>query len=588
VRTRTSIARTLAISLALVALIPFLPLAMLAWRSYAADVALLEQEIRAANRQIALLAASFLAGVDRQVRDDVLLALTGHVRWPSDPLPPPIAGVRWEALDNGGLVTASEVSPERVGRPAGYARLASETLGGPRPQFAPVESAISGYAATCALLERVAPDRRLAAILDPDALRRQLAAIAPGLDRHVYAADRSGHLLFYSDPRIAAQRDDLGANPPVRLLAGGSAGEVRYRSVVSGKERLGYVQPVAGTEWGVIVSADIASSVLAVRDRYLMVAMSIGFAVAAALAILIWSSRRLIRPLVGIREALRRERAIGSGPLQIAVPEPAIAEYCDLADALNDLSRRLAAAEAELVRATKASLTGQLASGIAHEIGTPLNVISGSAQYALRKLAEGDPCRPTLQVVVRQTERISAMVQRFLDFARTPGASLGPVDLAAVARAVIDLVPEINRDVEATLRHDEATPKVLGDPKLLEHALMNLVLNACQAMPAGGSLTLEVAPALERDKDGRELASVRCRVLDTGSGIAPEHLARVFEPFFSTKPPGKGTGLGLAIVDRIVAQHGGRIEVASEPGHGSVFTIWLRPATPVRAAGESG
>jgi signal transduction histidine kinase len=578
-RTRTSIAYILAISLALVTLVPFLPLAVLTWRAYQAEVVLLEQEIRATNRQTALLAAGSLESIVQQVRDDILIAVTGRVHWSSDPLPPPVAGVCWEALDRDGVVIASEITAGRVGRPAGYLDASRRTIGGTRPEFSPVGRHIPGSPATCVLVEQVDPDRILAAVIDPEALRRRLAAIAPGLDRHVYAADRSGRLLFYSDPKITQRGEDLSANPPVALFAGGGAGEIRFRSIVSGKERLGYVQPVGGTDWGVIVSADIASSVLAVRDRYLTLALSIVFALAAALGILMWSSRRLTRPLAEIRQALQRERAAHAGPLRLEMPEPNIAEYRDLVDTLNDLSRRLAATEAELVQAAKASVTGQLASGIAHEIGTPLNVISGSAQLALRKLAEDDPCRQTLQMVVRQTERISSMVQRFLEFSRTPGASLGPVDVADVARQVIELIPEINRKVDARLRFDPATPMALGDPKLLEHALMNLILNACQAMPDGGTLTIEVEPAEPaRAEDGRREPWVRCRVSDTGCGIAPEHLGRVFEPFFTTKAIGQGTGLGLAIVDRIVRQHGGRIEAASSPGRGAVFTLWLRAA----------
>ncbi len=578
-RRRTSIGRLLAFSLILVTLVPFLPLAILTYRAYRADVALLEQEIRATNRQTALLAASLLDGIVRQVRDDLLIAITGRVHWTSDPFPPPVAGVRWEALDRNGVVVASELSTERIGRPAGYERLTPPTIGGGRPEFSAVGRVVPGFPPTCVLVQQVDTDRLLAAVLDPEGLRRHLATLAPGLDRHIYAADRNGRLLFYSDAMVTERGEDLSANPPVRLFVGGGAGEIRFRSIVSRKERLGFVQPVGGTTWGVVVSADIATSVLAVRDRYAMLALSIGFAIAAALGILMWSSRRLTRPLAEIRVELRRWREGSAGPRRIAVPEPRIAEYRDLVDALNDLSRRLAATEAELVQAAKASLTGQLASGIAHEIGTPLNVISGSAQYTLRKLGDDDPCKATLQVVVRQTERISTMVQRFLEFSRTPEARLASVDVAEVARQVVAMVPEINRNVATTLAVDPRTPPVLGDPKLLEHALMNLILNGCQAMPGGGALAITIGVAAP-SRTGVDTTRpwIRVCVADTGCGIAAEHLGRVFEPFFTTKPLGEGTGLGLAIVDRIAERHGGWIEATSTPGAGSVFMLWLRPA----------
>ena len=514
------------------------------------------------------------------------MAITGRVHWTSDPFPPSLAGVRWEVLDGDGIVVASELSPERTGRPAGYENLEPPTIGGGRPAFAAVDRLTPGFPPTSVLVERVAPDRILAAVLDPEGLRRQVATLAPGLDRHVYAADRSGRLLFYSDPQVTRHGENLGANPPVGLFVAGGAGELRFRSIVSGKERLGFVQPVAGTGWGVIVSADIASSVLAVRDRYLTLALSIAFAATTALGILMWSSRRLTRPLAGIRAALRHWRTGGPGPITIAETAPRIAEYHDLVDALNDLSRRLAAAEAELVQAAKASLTGQIAAGIAHEIGTPLNVISGNAQYVLRKLADDDPRRDLLHGVVRQAERISSMVKRFLEFARSPEVHLGAVDLLETAAQAVELVPGINPRVEVRIEGEPETPLVQGDPKLLEHMLMNLIVNACQAMPEGGTLAVRVGRSRRTDPAGGPgPAWVRCSVADTGVGIAPEHLARLFDPFFTTKPIGQGTGLGLAIVDRIVRQHGGEIEVESAPGSGSVFTVSLRPAD-VSAPGD--
>ena len=417
----------------------------------------------------------------------------------------------------------------------------------------------------------------------PGALHRTLASWSRHtLDRHVYLVDGAGRLVFYSDIALSERGDDLTSNPPIGRHLAAQYGALRFSSIVSGKERLGFVAPMASTGWALVVSADIGSRLLGLRQRSMTLALAIAFALASAAAIHLWTSRRLTRPLAVIREALRRKQVPPPTPNVLAVPASGVTEYDDLVAAFNELSRRLAAAEAELVQAAKSALTGQLASGIAHEIGTPLNVISGNAQYVLRKLDDGDPRRDMLRGIVRQAERISAMVKRFLEFARSPEVRLGAVDLAEMAAQVAEMVPGINPNVAVRLHCEEQTPLVHGDPKLLEHALMNLILNACQAMPEGGVLSLEVRPASHPEPHGNGTATwVQCRVGDSGAGIAGEHLGRIFEPFFTTKPLGQGTGLGLAIVDRIVTQHGGEIEVESRLGSGSVFTVWLRPAAAV-------
>ena len=139
---------------------------------------------------------------------------------------------------------------------------------------------------------------------------------------------------------------------------------------------------------------------------------------------------------------------------------------------------------------------------------------------------------------------------------------------------MLELVPDMGRAVHVEVVAARGVVPAMADPKLLEHVLLNLVVNAWQAMPGGGDLTLRIAADEQPEW-------VRLEVADTGCGIPEEHLERVFEPFFTTKAQGQGTGLGLAIVDRIVRQHGGRVGLASTPGVGTTVTIWLRAASAV-------
>jgi signal transduction histidine kinase len=587
-RTRTTIARTLAVSLVLVTLVPFLPIAGLTWISYRDETERIEAEIQEANRRIAELGVTYLEGLISSLRQEALLA--ARASRPAEALPAD-PNALWEAVGADGRIAASQISASRIGRRCEYLSLLTGTAADLRPALSPVGAWISGQPPVALIyVGSAAPPSFIVGVMQPGALHTTLASWSRRtLDRHVYLVDGAGRLVFYSDIAISQRGDDLTGNPPIQRHLAARYGAVRFQSVVSGKERLGFVAPMKSTGWALVVSADIGSRLLDLRQRSLTLAWAIAFALASAAAIHLWTSRRLTRPLDLVREALRRKQEPPSTPDALAVPASGVAEYDDLVAAFNELSRRLAAAEAELVQAAKSALTGQLASGIAHEIGTPLNVISGNAQYVLRKLAAADPRRDMLQGIVRQAERISSMVKRFLEFARNPEVRLGAVDLPEMAAQVAEMVPGINPGVAVRLHSEPHTPLVHGDPKLLEHALMNLIVNACQAMPEGGVLSLDIRPAPRPEPIGKGTETwVQCRVSDTGTGIAGEHLGRVFEPFFTTKPLGQGTGLGLAIVDRIVKQHGGEIEVESQLGRGSAFTVWLRPAAAAGGDGGKG
>ncbi len=248
--------------------------------------------------------------------------------------------------------------------------------------------------------------------------------------------------------------------------------------------------------------------------------------------------------------------------------------------AIEDVTERVGL-EREVQQAEKLAVVGQLAAGIAHQIGTPLNVISGSAEYLMMEWGADRPRPRELEIIVAQTDRITKLIQQLLNFARPTRMALQSVKLNDLLREVLGLTEHQIAKERITIKTDlqPDLPAITGDENQLEQAFLNIVINAWHAMPSGGTLTLRSrsAPADDRRRLGARPAppGVEVIIADTGIGIPAEHLPRIFDPFFSTKGVGRGTGLGLAITRRIVEDHHGSIQVASEVGRGTTFTIRL-------------
>ena len=240
-----------------------------------------------------------------------------------------------------------------------------------------------------------------------------------------------------------------------------------------------------------------------------------------------------------------------------------------------DITERLRS-EAQLQQAQKIETIGRLAGGVAHDFNNLLTVINGYSQLLLRKLSATDPLRAPLAQIQEAGERGAGLTRQLLAFSRKQLLEPRVLDLN---RAVEEMRPMLERlvgeDVEVRVALQAESPSVSADPHQLDQVLMNLVVNARDAMPAGGKLLIETACA-ERH--------VMLAVSDNGVGMDEATRQRCFEPFFTTKEVGKGTGLGLSMVQRIVAQSGGHIEVDSEPGQGTKIKIYL-PALAEATAG---
>ncbi len=277
----------------------------------------------------------------------------------------------------------------------------------------------------------------------------------------------------------------------------------------------------------------------------------------------------------GLQAMLARIRGFN-----LELPEKIDAATADLARknrALAELNDLLVEARRDLGAKERLAALGQLTGTIAHELGNPLNAMSGHVQLLARDPSCPPAMRDGIAVIEREVKRMTAIIRRFLDSAQALAPAPEPVEVSALVEEALSL--SLSAEARARLSLDRDVPPEMGrvtlDPSLVRHVLTNFISNAVDAMPRGGQLTVRARRA------GEQLA---LSVSDTGPGISPEDRKRIFEPFYTTKRSGKGTGLGLAICREIAAALKGRIDVESQPGTGSTFTLYL-PAPAIRAAG---
>ena len=243
--------------------------------------------------------------------------------------------------------------------------------------------------------------------------------------------------------------------------------------------------------------------------------------------------------------------------------------------------------EQRLAQTEKLATIGQLAAEIAHEVGTPLGVIGGRARATQKKSTDREAVEKNAEIIAEQTARITKIIQRLLDFARRKvghtenvGVSLNELCLTTMELLGGQFA---SAKIRTTLARAEGLPAVGGDPDRLQQVLLNLLLNAMQAMPDGGVLRVETS-AVTRQRPGLELAPeqayVKVEVTDSGTGIPEDLRDKIFEPFFTTREGKGGTGLGLAVVSGIVKEHDGWIEVADAARGGTTFRVFLPARVP--------
>jgi two-component system NtrC family sensor kinase len=270
-------------------------------------------------------------------------------------------------------------------------------------------------------------------------------------------------------------------------------------------------------------------------------------------------------------------------------------EFARLAETLNEASRELSASQARLESETRARVdaldqvpradrlvaVGRIAAGLAHEIGTPIHVVSERAKMARQGEVEPADLPRTLDIIIEQAARIAGTIRQVLDLARQQPPNRSTVNLRLLIDSTRELLAPLaqKKSVIIVVDAPEQAPALL-DSSQIRQVTMNLVMNAIHAMRGPGNIWLR----LREDEDPPRVAGVAggaarpvwvIEVQDQGSGIAPENLGKVFEPFFTTKTVGEGTGLGLSIAAGIVQEHGGAIYVTSVLGQGSTFSVRL-------------
>jgi two-component system NtrC family sensor kinase len=297
------------------------------------------------------------------------------------------------------------------------------------------------------------------------------------------------------------------------------------------------------------------------------------------------------RPVASLTEKARR---VGAGDFTGTLTLQHRDELSTLARELNLMSDQLASAQARIVKETQERISaleqlrhaerlatvGKLASGVAHELGTPLNVILIRAKLLATGKGADEEAKENGRIIVEQSEQMTKIIRQLLDFARPRAPKKASVDLFAIVNQTVTLVTPLAQRQKVSFHVSGDAPPVFAnvDPGQIQQVLSNLIMNGIHAMPLGGKLSVEirskhlVPPENQGLPEGEYL---QVSVCDEGQGIAPEDKGHLFEPFFTTKGVGEGTGLGLSVSHGIVREHGGWIEVSSEVGKGSCFRVHL-------------
>jgi two-component system, NtrC family, sensor kinase len=455
----------------------------------------------------------------------------------------------------------------------------------------------------------------------------QVISHQPGITR-VRIFNKEGRVTFSTDSREGGMMVDKRAEACYQCHDAGRpierlSREERHRVFQSANGRvLAMVTPIYNEpacsnaachahapDTRVLGVLDVSLSLAEIdADVAKMTRQSAGFSVLAVIAVtvfaLLLTRRTVVRP---VRSLMRATHKLADGDFTQEVRTGSVGEIAELEHAFNhmvgilgqaradrlqllrtleqqveDRSAALKRAQDQLVQTEKLSSLGRLAASVAHEINNPLAGILTYAKLMVRLLdtehvddQTRSTCVRNMKLVQRETERCTAIVRNLLEFARQRPLALKQIDITAVVDEALSLVGHQAKLQGITLERSVApTPPLQADFGQLRQAVVNIVLNACEAMSAGGTVALSARPSA----DG---AWVDVEFADTGPGIPPDRLAKIFDPFFTTKE--KGTGLGLSVVYGIVERHGGTITVTSEVGRGTTFVMRL----PVRESAST-
>ncbi|MBU2549426.1 MAG: HAMP domain-containing protein [Proteobacteria bacterium] len=410
--------------------------------------------------------------------------------------------------------------------------------------------------------------------LDFDRIGRIVKAIRVGENGYAFLVDENGRNVVHPRYRPYDLNRFSGSDESLGLLLDamteGQAGWKSYR--FEGQEKEAAYAPVPSMGWSLAVTiptAEFRREARAIQTRVIQVVMAALLLVVVGVSVL---SYNLLRPVSRLVEATNR---IARGEPPREIPVEGRDELAELTRSFNHMVRNLTRVHSQLLRSEKLISLGRLSAGMAHEIRNPLNAMKGAIVYIQRRRAEDPVVTEYTQVVLEEIDRLSRFVTEILYFSRQSPPKRTTTDLKGLIESVQNLFEawEEEDDVRFYNHFDPGLPPVELDPRQFERVLVNLIVNAKEAMPGGGPIIFTTS--LVKPPGGPEEASGRVRIMveDEGVGIRKEDMGAIFDPFFTTKE--SGTGLGLPLSLGIVENHGGTLTVSIRPGGGTNVTIEL-------------
>lgn len=407
--------------------------------------------------------------------------------------------------------------------------------------------------------------------VDFEAIRAVVRDIQVGKEGYAFLVDRQGRSIAH--PQFAPYAHELGTYPDasisklVRRMIQGSTGWMGYR--YGEQEKLAAFTPIPGMGWSLAVtnpSSAFRKEAGLIQTRVLQVVLLM---IACAVIGVSLLSYYMLKP---VRDLVSATHRIAGGDLSQEIPVRTKDELGDLTIAFNRMVRNLAQIQKELVRSEKLISLGRLSAGVAHEIRNPLNAMKGAIVLLQKRRSDDALVQEYTALLSEEMDRLNAFVTDFLTFARQTPPKRVPTDINRIVRSAQELFEEQARQRNIVFHNnlDPDMPPLLVDPHQMEQVVINLMVNAMDAMPEGG----EVRFATGISRDGvppEDPAEAKIVIRDTGEGIPRSELNSVFDPFFSTKDA--GTGLGLPLSLGIVESHGGTIRMESRKGWGTRLTI---------------
>lgn len=413
--------------------------------------------------------------------------------------------------------------------------------------------------------------------LDFQRITQVVQGIHVGQRGYAFLVDQTGRNIAHPSASPYALGPEIGPDSLRRLLVDMMAGGTGWKSYYfQGEEKVAAYAPIPTMHWSVAATIPVKEfrqEADAIQDRVMQVMVIALILAVAGVSIL---SYNLLKPVRSLAAATER---LAAGQSARELPVTSRDELGELTRAFNRMSRNLERTQAELVRSEKLVSLGRLSAGVAHEIRNPLSAMQGAMVHLQRRRPDDPLISEYGKIVCEEIERLNRFVTEFLYFARQAPPKPAPTDLNALVKAVQTLfqAEAAKRDIRFHDLLDPTLPLLLLDPHQMEQVLVNLLINAMDALPQGGYVTFSTS--WQRPGPG-QAGQVRLGLEDNGVGMTPEQQASIFDPFFTTKDD--GTGLGLTLSLGIVQGHGGELEVQSRPGQGTTVIIKLpyRPAPP--------